>query len=206
MKFRPGRIAQGGAAFVLSAMLAAACGAAAGTPSNSGAPAGASDLPPATLGTSTAPPASPAATGLATGHVGDTLTFTNFGGDEVDVTLDSVVDPATSSDPNNTPPAGSHWVGLEVTVNNHSPYVAEQLAIFDGMGSDGTQIDPNATAYSIGGFTGCTESTGDNQTGVPYTLCTGLLVPDGITVTQIGARVGGAEIGGMADQATWTNP
>lgn len=159
-----------------------------------------------TAGTSGGPATSPEASGVATGHVGDALTFAELGGDELDVTLVRVVDPATSSNPNNTPPAGSHWVGLEVMVNNHSPYIAEQLAMFDGTGSDGKTIDPTATAYSIGGFTGCTATAGDPQTGQPYTLCTGFLVPDGVTVTQIGARVGGAEIGGMADQATWTNP
>jgi hypothetical protein len=204
MKTRPGRVVQGGALLVLASLCAAACGGA-GTPSISPAPAGASDLPTA-VGMSPTPTASSGASDVATGHVGDTLTFTNFGGNEVDVTLVRVVDPATSSNPNNTPPAGSHWVGLEVTVNNHSPYAYDDLEMFDGTGSDGTKIDPNATAYSIAGFTGCSATAGDLQTGQPYTLCTGFLVPDGVTVTQIGARVGGAEIGGLADQATWTNP
>lgn len=205
MKTRPGPVAQGGALLMLASLCAAACGGS-GTPSVSPAPAGASDLPTAAIGTSTTPTASSGASGVATGHVGDTLTFTNFGGDQVDVTLVRVVDPATSSNPNNTPPAGSHWVGLEITVNNHSPYAYDDLEMFDGTGSDGKKIDPDRTAYSIAGFTGCTATAGDHQTGQPYTLCTGFLVPDGVTVTQIGVRVGGAEIGGLADQATWTNP
>ncbi len=206
MKTRLDRIALSGASLVFISVLAAACGASPATAPGSTAPAGASVPAAATAGSSGATAASPGASGVATGHVGDALTFAELGGDEVDITLVRVVDPATSTNPNNTPPAGSHWLGLEVTVNNHSAAISEQLAMFDGTGSDGKKIDPTATAYSIGGFTGCTATAGDLQTGQPYTLCTGFLVPDGVTVTQIGARVGGAEIGGMADQATWTNP
>ncbi len=45
-------------------------------------------------------------------------------------------------------------------------------------------------------------------TGQPYTLSTGLLVPTGVTVTNVGIRVGGAEIfeTTATDQATWAVP
>src|SRR6476659_2965962 len=56
-----------------------------------------------------------------TGHVGDTLSCQTYDGSAVEGTLGKVFDPAVGTDQYEEPlPSGFHWVGVEVTLNNHS--------------------------------------------------------------------------------------
>ena len=115
---------------------------------------------PAVIG-SPAPSAVAGAAGPVTGHVGDTLSFAELGGDKVEATLIMVIDPATEADTNNAVPDGNRWVGLVVTIVNNSTDIAGHSASFDGLDSDGKRIDQTATAYAIGSFTECTPTSGD---------------------------------------------
>ena len=186
----------------------AACGGP-GATSASGQPAGgaSSSQPPdasapATQGGSGAGP--------VTGHIGDKLTFKKLGGDPVDATLIKVFDPATPNDASEAPlPSGSHWVGFEVTVDNHTDYSGEGSS-FDAVTSAGTAASDSAGGATIGdGFAGCTQTPGNPQDIETYTFCVPFVVPDGQTIATVGIRTGGAELtlGQVtADQATWTVP
>ena len=199
---------------VLFSVAAAACsGGGSSLPAGSGvAPVAPADSP-STVAASTSPGSSVAgASGVVIGHVGDSLTLTELGGDKVDITLVKVFDPATVADVNNAAPAGARWVGLEITTNNHSSAIAEQSEVVDGMASDGETLTTEAvfqnSAHQIGAFKECTNPTGPAQTDHPYTSCAAFLVPTGVTVTSVSARVGGTEIytTATADQATWKVP
>ncbi len=181
---------------LLVASFAAACGGAAmDSPGVGGGPTLAS------AGASQAGAASKAAT---TGHLGDTLTYTDLGGDQIDVTLVKLTDAATPADANNAAVAGSRWVGLEMTIDNHQIAPSDDSVQADGTGSDGQRYGFN-TSYHIGGFAGCTatvESAADGQTA---TFCAGFMVPTGVSVTSVGYSVAGADIG-APDDLTWMVP
>jgi hypothetical protein len=160
--------------------------------------------------------ATPAGSGAGpvTGHVGDKLNFLERTGDAVDATLVKVTDPATPNDAGEAPLAtGVHWVGVEVTVDNHSSDAPSQASEFDATTSTGTTVTTadtyNGGSYVLGdGFQGCTQTSGSEQDVQPYTHCLAFPVPDGQTLTQVGVRVGGASIDapGATDQAVWTIP
>ena len=60
--------------------------------------------------------------GAATGHLGDKLTFDGGSpGEAFDATLVKVFDPATPTSASTQPlPSGAQWVGVEITIDNHS--------------------------------------------------------------------------------------
>ena len=180
----------------------AACGGA-GATNGGGQPTGAAgtSLPPGGTG-STAPAGS--AAGPVTGHVGDKLTFTSSGQAPVDATLVKVFDPATPNDNSEAPlPSGSHWVGVEVTVDNHGDYQNES-STFDAVTSAGSPASDTTGGATIGdGFAGCTQTANDEQDSEVYTHCLGFVVPDGQTLTKVGVQVG---LVGPTDEATWTVP
>ena len=161
------------------------------------------------LGSTAAPAGSP---GVVTGHVGDKLTVVMLGGDKADLTLVKVVDPATVLHPDvDNSPAGARWVGLEVTAVDHSPFAAQEQVLVDGIGSDGNTLTTLATfkgfSHEIGAFTECTPA-GSIDPDKSYTMCSAFLVPTGVTLKSVGAKVGGAEIGETTavDQAIWMVP
>jgi hypothetical protein len=186
----------------------AACGASAGTTPTGAAgavgPTGTlapSSQPLETAG-STAPMAPPGSSSPATtGHVGDTLTWVSIGGNDVDVTVVKVTDPATSPA---SMPAGDRWVGVQLTIDDHGGDARNfDSQAVDGMGSDGTRYGAN-TSYHISSFDGCTAAT-QYTAGTPETFCTGFLLPTGVTVASVGYSVVGVDIG-APDDLTWTVP
>ncbi len=188
----------------------AACGAAGSPGAASQAAGGGPTLQPG--GTSVATPAG-SGTGPVTGHLGDKLTFP-FLGSTVDATLVKVFDPATPNDASEAPlGTGFHWVGVEVILDNHSSDFGSEASDIDGLASDGSTVTTTDSyqggAYSLGdGFQGCTQTDGEEQEVQPYTHCEAFPVPDGKTLTQVGAKVGGAslDVPGAPDQVVWTIP
>ena len=183
----------------------AACGAT-GTSDTGSPPSGA-------VGPTLAPGATvegtPAGSGAVTGHVGDKLTFAGTNVDlGFDATLVKVFDPATpTSASTEALPSGARWVGVEITIDNHSPQAGNDSSAIDGMASDGTALttDDDYQGFSrpIGAFQGCTETDPFSETDVPYTQCEAFVVPDGQTLVQVGFHINQL---GETDQATWTVP
>ena len=142
-------------------VIATAAGCGASTPSTFGGDQGPAQGPTDAAGGSAGSAgaqATPAGTGVAgrtTGHLGDTLVYTDLAGDEIDVTLIKLTDPASPTDANNAAVAGTRWVGLEMTIDNHEVAPSDDSVQADGMGSDGQRYGFN-TSYHIGGFAGCT--------------------------------------------------
>jgi len=152
----------------------------------------------------------------ATGHLGDTLKFAEFGsGSEIDATLAKIFDPATPTDVNNTLPSGARWVGVEMIIVNNDPNLGGQQSILDATASDGSVLTTDQVyqgySHRIGDFQGCTNNPEeiDAVQSQPYTNCQAFVVPNGQSLKQVGIRVGGAELfmGQVsADQATWIVP
>lgn len=153
----------------------------------------------------------------ATGHVGDTLKFAEFGShSEIDATLVKVFDPAVPVDASTTLPAGAHWVGVEMSITNNDSDISGQSSTVDATASDGSQLTTDQVyegfSRPIGDFEGCTDNPDteqDAQQGVPYTNCQAFVVPNGQTLKQVGLKVGGAEIYMSLvpnDQAVWLVP
>jgi hypothetical protein len=147
--------------------------------------------------------------------VGDKLTFTEFGGvDSADATLVKVFDPATPTEASTQAlPSGARWVGVEIVIDNHSSDYMNQGSEVDGLLADGTRVttDDVYQGFSrpIGAFAGCTQTSGAEQDVQPYTHCEAFVVPDGQSLTQVGVKVGGAEISSSLvpnDQAIWAIP
>ncbi len=192
---------------VVSAALAA-CGGAGATSAGGQPSGGAETSQPPDAGASTAPAGS--AAGPVTGHVGDKLTFAKVGGDPVDATLVKVFDPATPTDASEAPlPSASHWVGVEMTVDNHTDYSGES-SVIDGVTSAGAAASATGGGASLGdGFAGCAQTPNNPQDVETYTFCVAFVVPDGQTLANVGIRTGGAEIESSlvpTDQATWSVP
>ncbi len=203
--------APGALAIVVLSVVAAAVQWSSSSPTGGGG-VGTSQLPAATAGTPGSPPAAAGSAGVVTGHVGDTLTVTVLGGDKADVTLVKVFDPATATDANNAAPAGARWVGLEITTVDHSSGAPGDQVLVDGIGSDGQPLTTDAvfrgSSHEIGAFTECTSMGSFMETDQANTICPAFLVPTGVTLTSVGAKVGGAEIGETTavDQAIWKIP
>ncbi len=197
--------------WVVSVLALAAC--------SGGSPAGTTSVPASAAAiTSGVPVSSPAVSlpassgGPVTGHLGAKLTFANYGGVAVDATLVKVLDPASPNDATEAPlPAATHWVGAQVLVDDSTP---DEGATFDAVTSAGSTVTTNdpyeGGTYTLGnGFQGCTQAVGNGQVGPQATYCLAFPVPDGQTLTSLGVKVGGAEIGmGLVphDQATWLIP
>lgn len=208
MSIRFGRAIQGAAALAVASSIVAACSSAPAATTAAGVdgvPAGQSETAPAVSpGTSmTASAGATGATGTTTGHVGDTLTFSNLG-DQIDVTLVALIDPATVASPSSAAPAGSRWVGLKMTINDHETAPNTDSIAADGVGSDGQRYGFN-TAYSIGAFNECTPTVNDAAAGQTATFCTGFMVPTNVAVTSVGYSVAGADYG-ADDNVTWKVP
>ena len=209
------------AGIVLLALMAAACsGGAAGSPRGGNETAGAGTdgvgaetALPDSGDVSSTPSASPS--GPVTGHVGDKLTFTSFGGfSQVEATLVKVFDPAIPANSSTSPmPSGAHWVGVEITIDNHSPDFGSESSVVDAIASDGSTLttDDVYQGFSrpIDAFEGCTQTGGGEQDVQPFTHCEAFAVLDGQALTQVGVKVGGAEIFSSlvpSDQAVWILP
>ena len=211
MSFQSTGARRGALALVALSLVVAACSA-----SSSSAPAGAGALgasqPPAdTAGMPGSAPAASGSAGPVTGHVGDKLTVIMLGGAKADLTLVKVADPATVTDATDAAPAGSRWVGLEVTAVDHSPFAAQEQVLVDGIGSDGKILTTDAIfagfSHEIGAFAECTWA-GSIDPDQSYTMCPAFLLPTGVTLKSVGAKAGGAEIGEATavDQAVWMVP
>ncbi len=188
----------------------AACSAAGSTGTGSQPTGGAGPtLPAGETGVLATPAGS--GSGPVIGHVGDKLTFTEYGGAQADGTLIKVFDPVTDTDQYPAQlAAGSHWVGVELTLDNHSADYMNEASQVDATTSAGATImegDP-ASNTRIGGFAGCTPTDASNEQDVqPFTHCYGFVVPDGQTLTQVGVKVGEvATFNLVSDQAIWMVP
>ncbi len=167
---------------------------------------------PAGGGGSISPAASAVAGASATaspgpeGHLGAPIDLMDGNGNNLTVTLVKVFDPATvaSDQAGAALAANSRWVGVELTVVDRDAAEPGQTLRVDGIGSDGKQINPDATAYGIGSYPECTPTQGFLPAGQPYTMCAGFMVPTGVTVTGIGYTASASS--GEGDQVTWTVP
>ena len=210
---RSSRVARGALALAVLSFVAAACSGSASTSPTDGGDAGATQPPADTAGEPGSAPAPAGSPGVVTGHVGDKLIVPELGGAQADLTLVKVADPATlvEVDVNSAAPAGTRWVGLEVTSVDHSPFAGQGSVQVDGIGSDSKILTPGATvqgfSHTLGAFKECTPA-GAQATDQTNTICTGFLVPTGVTLKSVGAKVGGAEIfePTATDQAIWTVP
>jgi len=198
-----------GLAVLAMSLALAACsggGATAGASQPAGG-GGASSTQPSDGSAVTTPAGS--AGGPVTGHVGDKLTFKNFANDPVDATLIKVYDPATPDDASESPlPPATHWVGVEVIVNDQIDYQSD-AADFDAVTSAGSTVSTTngyMAASALGdGFKGCTHTDGSGGDVNPYTYCAAFAVPDGQTLVKVGLNVTGPPLV-KTDQATWMVP
>jgi len=212
MSNRSSRTARGALALAVLSFVAFACSGGSSNSPNSGN-VGTSVPLGATAGASGSTPAPAGSPGVVTGHVGDKLTVIMLGGNKADLTLVKVADPATLTDPdvNSAAPAGTRWVGLEITSVDHSPFAGQESVAVDGIGSDGKTLTTNAVvagfSHTLGAFKECTPA-GSQDTDQQVTLCSGFLLPTGVTLKSVGAKVGGAEIfePTATDQAMWMVP
>ena len=123
---------------------------------------------PAGGGGSISPAASAVAGASATaspgpeGHLGAPIDLMDGNGNNLTVTLVKVFDPATvaSDQAGAALAANSRWVGVELTVVDRDAAEPGQTLRVDGIGSDGKQINPDATAYGIGSYPECTPTQG----------------------------------------------
>jgi hypothetical protein len=196
---------------VLSIVAVACSGASSNSPAGGG-DVGTSVPLGATAGVPGSTPAPAGSPGVVTGHVGDKLTVIMLGGAKAELTLVKVVDPATVVHPDvDNSPAGARWVGLEVTAVDHSPFAAQEQVLVDGIGSDGNTLTTLAMfkgfSHEIGAFAECTWA-GSIDPDKSYTMCPAFLLPTGVTLKSVGAKVGGAEIfePTAVDQAVWMVP
>lgn len=136
----------------------------------------------ATATPSATPSAIPGSAAL-TGHLGDTLTYTAPGAAAVHVAFTKVFDPATGVDPNNAPPTGTHWVGIEGTLVDDRQNSDDDYPQVLVQGSDG-QIYGLNSAYNITVFDGCTDVSDVGPAQIA-TLCTAVGLPQGVTVAKI---------------------
>ena len=209
---RPSRTARGALALAVLSIVAVACSGASSNSPNGGGDVGTSVPLGATAGVPGSASAADGSPVVVTGHVGDKLTVIMLGGAKAELTLVKVVDPATVVHPDvDNSPTGARWVGLEITAVDHSPFAAQEQVLVDGIGSDGNPLTTDAKfagfSHEIGAFAECT-SAGSIDPDKSYTMCPAFLLPTGVTLKSVGAKVGGAEIGEATavDQAIWMVP
>ena len=209
---RSSRTALGALALAVLSIVAVACSGASSNSPNGGGDGGTSVPLGATGGVPGSAPAADGSPAMVTGHVGDKLTVIMLGGAKAELTLVKVVDPATVVHPDvDNSPAGARWVGLEVTAVDHSAFAGQEQVLVDGIGSDGNPLTTLATfkgfSHEIGAFKECTPA-GSIDPDASYTMCPAFLLPTGVTLKSVGAKVGGAEIGEATavDQAVWLVP
>jgi hypothetical protein len=148
----------------------------------------------------------------AMGHLGDTLSFQTYGGNQVEGTLVKVFDPAVGTDQYIEPlPAGYHWVGVEVTLDNHSPDYGTEGSELSAVSSDGTVLTTDDVvkdeSHILGDFQGCTQTQDGEQDVQPYTHCETFVVPDGQKLVSVSAKVGEIVTFDLENNlATWTIP
>lgn len=212
MLHRSSSAVRGTLALAVLSIVAVACSGASSNSPAGGGDVGTSVPLGATAGVPGSTPAPAGSPGVVTGHVGDKLTVIMLGGAKAELTLVKVVDPATVVHPDvDNSPAGARWVGLEVTAVDHSPFAAQEQVLVDGIGSDGNTLTTLAMfkgfSHEIGAFAECTWA-GSIDPDKSYTMCPAFLLPTGVTLKSVGAKVGGAEIGEATavDQAVWMVP
>ena len=212
MLHRSSSAVRGTLALAVLSIVAVACSGASSNSPAGGGDVGTSVPLGATAGVPGSTPAPAGSPGVVTGHVGDKLTVIMLGGAKAELTLVKVVDPATVVHPDvDNSPAGARWVGLEVTAVDHSPFAAQEQVLVDGIGSDGNTLTTLAIfkgfSHEIGAFAECTWA-GSIDPDKSYTMCPAFLLPTGVTLKSVGAKVGGAEIGEATavDQAVWMVP
>ena len=209
---RSSRAARGALALAALSFVAAACSGSSSTSPTGGGDVGTSQPPAVTAGAPGSAPDPAGSPGAVTGNVGDKLIVTMLGGAKAELTLVKVVDPATVVHPDvDNSPAGARWVGLEITADDHSPFAGQESVQVEAIGSDGTLLTTDnkfkGFSHEIGAFKECTPA-GSIDTDQAYTMCPAFLVPTGVTLKSVGAKVGGAEIfePTATDQAIWTIP
>jgi hypothetical protein len=187
------------------ALGASACGSSsrpASTAPSTAAPSGSGATTPVTNrgpATTTAPTA-----GAKTGHLGDTLSVTDVGGDTATVTFVKMIDPATSTSaavPTADP--GYRWVAFQATLVDNGMNAGDDSAAALATGSDGKQyaINTNIAAQ----VSGCTQNTSDAKPNESATFCPGFMIPTGVTLTQVGYSVAGSDVG-VPSALTWSIP
>ena len=99
-----------------------------------------------------------------------------------------------SPTPTTRPLPGARWVGLEITTVDRSSGASGDQVLVDGIGSDGQPLTTDAvfqgSSHEIGAFTECTSMGSTMETGQANTICPAFLVPTGVTLKSVGARVG----------------
>ncbi len=143
---------------------------AAATPTTTAATS-ATSFAPTTSGITAAPTTATRASGSKASH---TVGQTDHTGD-LTVTLDTVTDPYIPSNPVEKPPAGQHFVGVEMTItctkqHAFSPYLS--VALDDPVGH---RFTPTIAGTDL------TQLTGDISPGSPLRGWVFYLVPDGTT-------------------------
>ncbi len=167
---------------------------------SSGAAAAPSTPTPTPDGGSSTPTAVPAV--AVTGSVGDTLTYVDTAGESTHVQLVQMYDPAPNVPADDTPPAGTRWVGFKEVITGVG--ASDDAHTVEVIGSDGQTYGFN-TSYHLSGFDGCVTTAGSVADGQPYTFCAGVGLPPGVTVVKVGYSVGGVDIG-IAPDLYWTAP
>ena len=212
MLHRSSSAVRGTLALAVLSIVAVACSGASSNSPAGGGDVGTSVPLGATAGVPGSTPAPAGSPGVVTGHVGGKLPVIMLGGAKAELTLVKVVDPATVVHPDvDNSPAGARWVGLEVTAVDHSPFAAQEQVLVDGIGSDGNTLTTLAMfkgfSHEIGAFAECTWA-GSIDPDKSYTMCPAFLLPTGVTLKSVGAKVGGAEIfePTAPDQAMWMVP
>jgi hypothetical protein len=181
-----------GAALAVLALAFAACG---GTtevdkPAASTAPAAApttvATTPPPAAASATSPPTTAATSGSA--HVGATLSLTGEGGDQANVTLSQVIDPATGTDgpptDDNGNPENDVYVETVLNITNTGSGSYQDDANSDAtlIGSDGQSYSPDFDDVAE-----CTNfSSGSYQLGPGESAngCVVFVLPDGVSPTK----------------------
>ncbi len=176
-------------------------GTSATTPSTSAsADSGAANTSIGSGGATTSAPNSTA----KSGHLGDTLSVTDVGGDTATVTFVRMIDPATSTSAGSSAPdAGKHWVGFEATITDSGVNAGGDSLDALASGSDGQKYSVNSNIS--GHVSGCTSTAADAKPNEKATFCPGFLIPDGVTVTEVGYSTAGSAVG-VTPSLTWTVP
>jgi hypothetical protein len=136
-------------------------------------------------------------------HLGDTSSVTDLGGDTATVTFVRMIDPATSTGAANKPDPGDRWVGFEATIADSGENAGNNSNGAAATGSDGKKYTSNADIS--GEVTGCTQNTDGAQANQKATFCPGFLVPNGVTLTEVGYSTAGSDVGAPAT-LTWAIP
>jgi len=132
------------------------------------------------------------------GKLGTAWIITDSTGDNVDVEVFKVIDPATPANEFYTAPAGDRLVTVEIGIRNQAAQVYS-----DDMNSDTTVVGSDSQTYtaSADSVVGCTDfnyGTVDLTKGAQANGCVTFEIPNGVNAAQVdfkpAADFGGAPI------------